>query len=185
MSMRPYGGFSFSFSNEAQASQAFSTFAKELKKTMPAWSNALMLSGNTISVDMNTDLGDEYDEETERMAYRNGTDTLLKICKILLNNNPENVFKLEAKTMDIEGQYFAEEEAKNDSSGFTYHRSIEIGGPDYDDLDEFGADEDIDLDEEDPDGESTLKSELTISGTFKEGKWSFKKKQKTTLELNE
>ena len=184
MSMRPYGGFTFTFENEAQAAQAFPIIKKEVGKTMEIWNEAVKQSGSTISVDMKTDLGDEYNEETEQMAYRGGTDALLNVCKVLVKKEPEIAFQLKGSITDIEGEFFAEEKASKDVSGFSYQRNTELGGPDYDDLEEFGADEDIDLDEVDPDGCSTLKTVLTVNGTFHDGKWSFKKRQKATLELN-
>lgn len=185
MSMRPQGGFVFTFGSEEQANQALQIIDREIEKTMEVWHDAMKQNGNVIFVNTDTDLGDAFNEETEQMAYRDGAETLLDICKMLLKKDPECSFTLEAKVVDLEGGYIAEEKANKDTGIFSYERNVEIDGPDYDDLDEFYADEDIDLDEDDPDGESTLKYVLKVNGTFNNGKWSFKKKEKTTLELDE
>ena len=185
MSMRPYGGFIFTFENETQASEAYPIIKKETAKTMAVWGEAVKQDGGMVTVDMKTDLGDEYNEETEQMVYRDGIETLLNVCKALVKADSDISFQMEGAITDDEGGFYAREKASKDENGFSYRRSVEVSGPDYDDLEEFDADEDIDLDEEDPDGTSTLKSVLIVNGSLKDGKWSFKKKQKTTLDLDE
>ena len=180
MSMRPYGGFTFTFENEAQAAQAFSIIEKEIGKTMELWSEAVKQNGSTIAVDMKTDLGDGYNEETDQMAYRDGTELLLDVCKKIIKKDPETAFRLEAKIIDDEAFYWVDEKAEMGKGGFSYQRNTQINYPDFDALEEYDAD--VDLDEVDPDDYSMLEAMLTVTGVYVDGKWSFKKKQKCNLE---
>ena len=180
MSMRPYGGFTFTFEKEAQASEAYPIIKKETEKTMAVWGEAVKQDGSMVSVDMKTDLGDEYNEETEQMAYRDGTETLLDICKKIVKKNPETSFRLEAKIVDDEAFFWADEKAETGKDGFSYQRNTQINFPDFDDLEEYDAD--VDLDEVDPDDYSVLEATLMVTGVYTDGKWSFKKKQKSNLE---
>ena len=180
MSMRPYGGFTFAFENEAQASEAFPIIKKETTKSMEVWCEAVKQSDNSIAVDIKTDLGDEYNEETEQMAYRDGTETLLDTCKKIVKKNPETSFRLEAKIVDDEAGFWVDEKAEMGKDGFSYQRKTQINCPDFDDLEEYNAD--VDLDEVDPDDYSVLEAELSVTGAYADGKWSFKKKQKCNLE---
>ena len=180
MSMRPYGGFTVSFDNEGQAADALAIVKKELGKNMAVWNESVTKNGSVIFVDMKTDLGDEYDEETEQMAYRKGTESLLVICKKILEKNPESTFRLEAKIVDDEALFWADEQADASSGVFDYKRNTQINFPDFDALEEYNAD--VDLDEVDPDDYSMLEAELTVHGEYANGKWSYKKKQKCNLE---
>ncbi len=180
MSMRPYGGFTFTFENEAQASEAYPIIKKETAKTMAVWGEAVKWDGSMVSVDMKTDLGDGYNEETEQMAYRDGTETMLDICKKIVKKNPETAFRLEAKVVDDEACYWVDEQASVGRPSFSYQRHTQINFPDFDALEEYDAD--VDLDEVDPDDYSVLEATLTVTGVYADGKWSFKKKQKCNLE---
>ncbi len=180
MSMRPYGGFTFTFENEAQASEAFPIIKNEVTKTLAVWSENLKQNINLISVDMSTDLGDEYNEETEQMAYRNRTELLLDVCKKIIKKDPETVFQLEAKIADDEAFYWVDEKAEMGKDGFFFQRNTQINFPDFDALEEYDAD--VDLDEVDPDDYSVLEATLTVNGVYADGKWSFRKKQKCNLE---
>ena len=122
MSMRPYDGFTFTFEKETQASEAYPIIKKETEKTMAVWGEAVKQDGSMVSVDMKTDLGDEYNEETEQMAYRDGTETLLDICKKIVKKNPETSFRLEAKIVDDEAGFWVDEKAEMGKDGFSYQR---------------------------------------------------------------
>ena len=174
------GGFTFTFENAAQASEAFPIIKKETTKSMEVWCEAVKQSGNSIAVDIKTDLGDEYNEETEQMAYRDGTETLLDTCKKIVKKNPETSFRLEAKIVDDEACYWVDEQASIGKTSFSYQRHTQINFPDFDALEEYDAD--VDLDEVDPDDYSVLEATLTVTGVYTDGKWSLKKKQKCNLE---
>lgn len=180
MSMRPYGGFTFTFEKETQASEAYPIIKKETAKTMAVWGEAVKQDGSMVSVDMKTDLGDEYNEEADQMAYRDGTELLLDICKKIVKKNPETSFRLEGKIVDDEAFYWVDEKATMGKDGFSYQRNTQINFPDFDALEEYKAD--VDLDEVDPDDYSMLEAELSVTGAYADGKWSFKKKQKCNLE---
>ena len=76
MSMRPYGGFTFTFENEAQASEAYPIIKKETAKTMAVWGEAVKQDGGMVTVDMKTDLGDEYNED----ATFSNIQSMVELC---------------------------------------------------------------------------------------------------------
>ncbi|MEE1264385.1 hypothetical protein [Ruminococcus sp.] len=62
MSMSPCGGFTFTFATDKDANDSFSIIQNVLKKSRGVWSEYVEQKNNTISVDNETDLTDEYDE---------------------------------------------------------------------------------------------------------------------------
>ena len=184
MSMSPYGGFTFTFATEQEAKEAISIIQNELNQSRGVWGECVEQKGNTVFVDDETDLTDEYDEETDDMRYKNDAESMLNISKKIITKYPDITFQLDANIADDEG-YWQDETACKDSEKFSFRRVVQINGliicEIEEILDDMGID-DLDLDEYDPEDCYALKITSEVTGAFKDGKWNFQLERKTTLE---
>ena len=171
--MHQVGSLKLTMDNVNQAMTVFS-FVKKSLECWEYWEEYLTVHGRSLMLEneKHLDMVEDYLEHH---------DLLLEICKEIAKQHPEYTFYFEADGCDDEGYVDFSEEGTLKDGRFDYRRVILTRGP-CEELGDGEIEDALDAAEIDDIDEIPFEHITTVTGTRKNGRWSFKSKEKVKTE---